>query len=223
MERRGRREPREREEHRFNIEAWVPRTSLGKDVKAKKITSIEEIYREGKSIGEPEIIDALLPELKSEVIEIASVQRMTKNNRKMKFRVTAIVGDGRGHVGVGTGKNVEVKAAIESATIDAKGRVIPLILGCGSWQCQCGTRHSLPFIVKGSSGSVDVILKPAPRGLGVVASTPVRKMLELAGVKDIWTFSRGRTRSKYNTLLAVYNALQSINSMKNISESVIKE
>jgi len=201
----------------------VPRTSLGKDVKAKKITSIEEIYREGKSITEPEIIDALLPELKSEVIEIASVQRMTKNNRKMKFRVTAIVGDGRGHVGMGSGKNSEVKAAIESATIDAKGRVIPLILGCGSWQCQCGTRHSLPLIVKGSAGSVDVILKPAPRGLGVVASKPVKKMLELAGVKDIWTFSRGRTRSKYNTLLAVYNALGSINSMKNISESAIKE
>ena len=201
----------------------MPRTSLGKDVKAKKITSIEEIYREGKSITEPEIIDALLPELKSEVIEIASVQRMTKNNRKMKFRVTAIVGDGRGHVGMGSGKNSEVKAAIESATIDAKGRVIPLILGCGSWQCQCGTRHSLPLIVKGSAGSVDVILKPAPRGLGVVASKPVKKMLELAGVKDIWTFSRGRTRSKYNTLLAVYNALGSINSMKNISESAIKE
>jgi small subunit ribosomal protein S5 len=66
-----------------------------------------------------------------------------------------------------------------------------------------------------------VILKPAPRGLGIVASGPVKKMLELAGVKDAWTFSRGRTRAKYNTVMAVYRALGSINEMKNISETNI--
>jgi small subunit ribosomal protein S5 len=213
---------REREKVRFNIEAWSPKTELGKEVKAKTVTSIEEVFHAGRRIEEPEIIDALLPELNNEIIEIANVQRMTKNNRKMKFRATAVVGDGKGHVGVGSGKDVEVKAAIESSIVDAKGRVIPIILGCGSWQCLCGTKHSLPFKVEGRCGSVQVILKPAPRGLGIVASAPVKRMLELAGVKDIWAFSRGRTRAKYNTVVAVYRALGSINTMKNISEELVE-
>ncbi len=205
----------EPEETRFDINAWEPRTDVGKRVKNHEITSIEQIFHEGKHIEETEIVDALIPDLKNEVIEIASVQRMTKNNRKMKFRVTAIVGDGRGHVGVGSGKEAEVKAAIDRAVKNAKANMIPIIFGCGSWQCACGTGHSIPMIVKGKCGSVEVILKPAPRGLGVVASEPVKKMLELAGVKDLWSFSRGRTRAKYNTLLAVYRALKSESSMKN--------
>ena len=67
-------------------------------------------------------------------------------------------------------------------------------------------------------GSVEVILKPAPRGLGVVASEPIKKMLELAGVKDLWSFSRGRTRAKYNVLMATYRALLNVGSMKNTGE-----
>ena len=218
MAMRGRRfgNNRDQNERVFNIEEWTPLTELGKKVKAHEITSIEQIFHSGKRIEEREIVDALLPNLKSEVIEIMSVQRMTKNNRKAKYRVTAVVGDQNGHVGVGAGKDIEVKAAIENAISNAKRNVIPIIFGCGSWQCQCGTRHSLPFTTTGKCGSVEVILKPAPRGLGIVASDPVRKMLVLAGVKDLWSFSRGRTRAKYNTLMAVYRALTNINSMKNI-------
>ncbi len=218
MAMRGRRfgNNRDQNERVFNIEEWTPLTELGKKVKAHEITSIEQIFHSGKRIEEREIVDALLPNLKSEVIEIMSVQRMTKNNRKAKYRVTAVVGDQNGHVGVGAGKDIEVKAAIENAISNAKRNVIPIIFGCGSWQCQCGTSHSLPFTTTGKCGSVEVILKPAPRGLGIVASDPVRKMLVLAGVKDLWSFSRGRTRAKYNTLMAVYKALTNINSMKNI-------
>jgi small subunit ribosomal protein S5 len=204
-------------ESTFNIDSWQPRTDVGRRVKSKEITSIEQIFHEGRHIQETEIVDALIPDIKNEVIEISSVQRMTKNNRKAKYRVTAIVGDGRGHVGVGSGKEAEVKAAIERAVKNAKANVIPVIFGCGSWQCACGTAHSLPVIVKGKCGSVDITLKPAPRGLGIVASEPVKKMLELAGVKDLWSFSRGRTRTKYNTLIAVFKALKSENSMKNSS------
>lgn len=213
---------RERDEPRFNIAEWEPRTQLGREVKEGRVTSIEQIFNEGKSIKESEIIDALLPELKNEIIEIINVQRMTKNNRKMKFRAIAVVGDGKGHIGVGAGKDIEVKAAIESAIIDAKGKVIPILMGCGSWQCACGTRHSLPFKATGRCGSVEVILKPAPRGLGIVASGPIRKALELAGVKDIWSFSMGRTRSKYNSVMALYKALESMNQMKNLTQKMVE-
>jgi small subunit ribosomal protein S5 len=208
---------REEEKRAFDAAQWMPRTSVGKKVKAHEITSIEQIFHEGKRIEETEIIDALIPDLKSEVIEITSVQRMTKNNRKQKFRAVVVVGDGRGHVGIGAGKDVEVRAAIDSATKSAKINIVPVIMGCGSWQCACGSTHSLPMTSKGKCGSVEVILKPAPRGLGVVASEPIRKMLELAGVKDLWTFSRGRTRTKYNVLYATYRALLGAQSMKNIS------
>jgi small subunit ribosomal protein S5 len=202
----------------FNIETWAPLTEVGRKVKSHEITSIEQIFAQGKKIEETEIVDALLLNIKNEIIEIESVQRMTKNNRKQKFRVTAIVGDGNGHVGVGLGKDSEVKAAIDSAVKDAKRNITPIMLGCGSWQCNCGTEHSIPFTVKGRCGGVDVVLKPAPRGTGVVASVPIRKMLELAGVKDIWSSSRGHTKARYNTLEAVSRAIHSMISMKNIEE-----
>ncbi len=211
------------EENRFNIELWEPKTEIGRRVKAHEITSIEQIFNEGKHIRETGVVDALLPNLKNEVIEIASVQRMTKNNRKAKFRVTAIVGDGNGHVGVGSGKEAEVKAAIDRAIRNAKENIIPIIFGCGSWQCMCGMPHSIPLIAKGKCSSVEVILKPAPRGLGVVASEPIKKMLELAGVKDLWSFSRGRTRAKYNALMATYRALRKAASMKNMAVMEAKE
>jgi small subunit ribosomal protein S5 len=220
--RNNRRERREDDRPRFNIEAWAPKTQLGKDVKEHRVTSMNQVFNEGRSIQESEVIDALLPDLKNEIIEIINVQRMTKNNRKMKFRATAVVGDGKGHIGVGAGKDVEVKAAIDSAIIDAKGKVIPIIMGCGSWQCKCGTKHSLPFKATGRCGSVEVILRPAPRGLGIVASGPIKKALELAGVKDIWAFSRGRTRSRYNAVMAVYRALGSINKMKNLDRKLME-
>lgn len=201
----------------FNIAEWTPHTEIGKKVKAHEITSIDQIFALGKHIEETEIVDALLPELKGDVIEVSSVQRMTKNNRKQKFRVVAVVGDGKGHVGVGSGKDVEVKAAIDSALKDAKKHVMPIMFGCGSWQCGCGTAHSIPFIVTGKCGGVSVILKPAPRGTGIVASKPVAKMLEFAGIKDVWSFSRGRTKSRYNALIAVERAINQMLSMKNIS------
>ena len=206
----------------FKIEQWSPKTSLGKDVKGHTVTTIEQVFHDGRPIQEPEIMDALFPGLKSEIIEIASVQRMTKNNRKMKYRVVAVVGDGKGHVGVGAGKDSEVKAVIDNAIIDAKRNIMPIIMGCGSWQCTCGTKHSLPFKASGKCGSVEVILRPAPRGLGVVASGPIRKVLELAGVKDVWVFSKGRTRARYNSVVALYRALGSINLMKNLSDNIVQ-
>ncbi len=199
------------------MESWEPKTELGQMIKRGEITSLEQIFHLGKRVEELEIIDILLPNLKNEVIEIASVQRMTKNNRKQKFRAVAIVGDYNGHIGLGAGKDVEVKAAIDSAVTNAKKNIIPIIFGCGSWQCLCGTKHSLPVIIQGKAGSVEVIIKPAPKGLGIVTNKHVKKMLELAGLKDAWSFSRGRTRARYNTLLATFRALNSINHMKNIS------
>ncbi len=196
--------------------AWVPKTQIGKKVKEGQIRSIEEIFASGKIIKEVGIVDALLPNMEDKVLEIASVQRMTKNNRRQKFRVTVVVGDRAGHVGIGVGKDVEVRPAIETAIKDAKRNIISVHLGCGSWECNCGTKHSLPLTRIAKCGSVQVTLKPAPRGVGIVAAETMRDVLGLAGVTDVWTYSRGRTRNIYNIAIATYTALKGITEIKNM-------
>jgi len=215
------------DEEKFNVEAWKPKTKMGELVKSGQIKSIEQIFESGKPIKEVEIVDALLPNLEERVLEVASVQRMTKNSRKQKYRATVIIGDKNGHIGIGVGKDVEVKPAISSAVKDAKKKIISVPFGCGSWECNCGLPHSLPIIVKGRCGTAEIILKPAPRGVGIVAGKTAKQVLELTGVKDLWSFSRGRTRDIYNMALATYRALKSLSEVKspnklNISETRVK-
>lgn len=207
-----------KENQEFSIENWQPKTKLGKLVKEGKITSIEQIFALGKPIKEVGIIDALLPKLENQVLEIASVQRMTKDTRKQKYRITVVVGDRNGHVGVGVGKGVERKPTLEAAINDAKLHIISIKLGCGSWECNCGMPHSLPITTYGRCGSAEVHCKPAPRGVGIVAGPVAKAVLELAGVKDVWTFARGRTRDIYNTAMATYFALKKLTELKNFEE-----
>ncbi len=198
------------------LSTWDPKTKIGQQVRAGQITSIEQIFSTGKPIKEVEVVETLLPGIEDKVLEIASVQRMTKNNRKQKFRATVAVGDRNGHIGLGVGKDVEARPAIETGIRDAKKHVISVNLGCGSQECDCKAPHSLPLRLRGKCGSSEIILKPAPRGVGIVASETVRVVLELAGVKDVWTFSRGRTRDVYNMALATYTALAGLYELKNI-------
>ncbi|MDE1870231.1 MAG: 30S ribosomal protein S5 [Candidatus Micrarchaeota archaeon] len=203
---------------KFNPDSWTPRTKIGEMVKNKLIVNIEQIFEGGKPIKEVEIIDMLFPDLETKVLEVASVQRMTKNNRKGKYRATVVVGDRHGHIGIGSGKDVEVKPAIDSAIKDAKKKMISVNFGCGSWECSCGTQHSLPLQVVGKCGSVEVKLMPAPRGVGVVAGEVAKQVLDVAGVTDVWSFSRGRTRDIYNVSVATYIALKAISKLKNIDK-----
>jgi small subunit ribosomal protein S5 len=211
------------DEEKFNVEAWKPKTKIGELVKSGQIKSIEQIFESGKPIKEVEIVDALLPNLEERVLEVASVQRMTKNSRKQKYRATVIIGDKNGHIGIGVGKDVEVKPAISSAVKDAKKKIISVPFGCGSWECNCGLPHSLPIIVKGRCGTAEIILKPAPRGVGIVAGETAKQVLELTGVKDLWSFSRGRTRDIYNMALATYRALKSLSEVKSPNKLSIPE
>ncbi len=208
------------EEHNTSIgsSGWEPKTKIGKMVKSGEIKNIEEIFNAGKTIKEVEIVDMLLPTIEDKVLEICSVQRMTKNNRKQKFRVTVVVGDKNGHLGLGAAKDVEVRPAIDTSIREAKKNMIAVKLGCGSWECGCGTAHSLPVTQTAKCGSAMIILKPAPKGVGIVASKTVKTVLELAGIKDVWTFSNGRTRDVYNMATATFMALQGLAELRNNSE-----
>ncbi len=208
----------EEEKPVFSVEAWQPKTKLGQMVKAGQITSIEQIFAMGKPIKEVGIVEALLPGLESKLLERASVQRMTKDARKAKLRMTVVVGDRKGHVGLGVGKASEARPAMAEAEKDAKLHMISLNMGCGSWECSCGTQHSLPITLRAKVGTAEIILKPAPRGVGVVAGETAKTVLEFAGVKDVWTFARGRTRDIFNMALATYDALKSLSQMKNVDK-----
>lgn len=193
---------------------WTPKTELGRKVLAGEVTSLDEIWTSGKKILEPEIIDYLLPDLKDEVLEITSTQRMTACGRKQQMRAVVLLGNGAGYVAVGVGKAVETRDAISEALKDAKKHLARIDLGCGSWECGCGTKHSLMRQVVGMNGSTEITLKPAPRGVGIVAGQVAMKVLSFAGVKDAWTFSKGRTRNVLNMVLATINALDSLNHLK---------
>lgn len=193
---------------------WIPKTELGKRVLAGEITSIDQILESGKKILEPEIIDVLLPELKEEVLQVTSTQRMSASGRKQLMRAVTILGNKRGYIAYGVGKAVEARDAISESIKDAKKHLLKVQLGCGSWECGCGTSHSIPQTVEGKSGTTVIVIKPAPKGVGIVAGENARKVLELAGVRDVWTFARGRTRNILNTVLATINALDSLNKLK---------
>ncbi len=215
-------------ENRSSVEDWKPRTQLGRDVFEGRIESIDEIFATGKKIKEPEIVDKLLPGLQSDIIFIGgspgkgggSRRTPTKRTARMhrsgrRYRISAFIVLGTtGYLGIGKSTSLEHRTAIAKATQAAKLNIIPIKLGCGSWECACGGSHSIPFTVVGKAGSVRIVMKPAPKGLGLCISNEAKKALNIAGVKDIWSKDYGQSRTRMNYIIAIYNAFKKINRTK---------
>jgi small subunit ribosomal protein S5 len=193
---------------------WMPQTRLGHLVKDGQVTTMGEAVESGLPIREAQIVDALIPDIRDEVLDINMVQRMTDSGRRVKFRATVIVGNGDGFLGLGEGKDVQVGIAIRKAIDNAKMNIIGIKRGCGSWECGCGLGHTVPFSVEGKAGSVKVELKPAPRGLGLASGGTAKKVLEMAGIKDVWARAAGETRTTLNFAKATYAALMKTTTMK---------
>ena len=191
-----------------DLSLWQPRTSLGRAVKEGEITEISQILRQGKPIKEPEIVDTLVPNLEEEILGVSLVQRMHKSGRRIKYQVVAVVGNRDGIVGVGWASTREIGPSIRKTVTAARLNVIEVARGCGSWECACGRPHSVPFEVAGRSGSVEVRIKPAPRGLGLAAAKAPKVILRMAGIEDAWTRSEGKTRTTLNFALATFDALK---------------
>jgi small subunit ribosomal protein S5 len=210
---------------------WVPKTELGRKVLNGEIQSLEEVFLKGYRIMEPEIVDILLPNLKVEVfliggssgkgggirrVPVRRTTRMHKSGRRHKISMMVAVGNEDGWVGIGMGTAPmgKQREAYEKAVRDAKKNIIPVMRGCGSWECRCGDPHSIPFTTFGKCGSVRVKLMPAPRGLGLCAPDEIKKLLRLAGIKDIWMKSRGDARTRINFVKAVFDALKALNRFR---------
>jgi small subunit ribosomal protein S5 len=202
---------------RTDIGAWEPKSAVGKMVKAGEITTLEQIIDMGKPIIEPEIVDFLMPELEAETLQIKTTQRVTDSGKRTKFRVVVVVGDKRGHVGVGVGKSEEIKPAMDYAAREAKKNMIAVTMGCGSWECRCSMKHSVRTKTIGKEGSTKITIRPAPKGLGLAGNAVVRKVLTMAGVQDVWSSMSGG-RNVYNMAMASIDALDNLNKLKPMPE-----
>ncbi|MCX6748096.1 MAG: 30S ribosomal protein S5 [Candidatus Pacearchaeota archaeon] len=207
-------------ETKVDTSSWLPKTGLGKLVKEGKIKSIDEVIEKYK-ILEAEIVDSLIP-IKSDLLNIGQskgkfgggkrrvwrqTQRKSAEGNIPTFSCLSVVGDENGHVGLGLGKAKETLPAREKAARKAKVNVIKIKRGCGSFDCSCNELHSIPFRVEGKCSSVKIILLPAPQGTGLVIGDECKKILRLAGIKDIYSKVFGQTRTTINLAKACMDAL----------------
>ena len=158
-------------------------------------------------VKEFQIIDHFLQEsLKEDVMKIMPVQKQTSAGQRTRFKAFVAVGDHNGHVGLGVKCSAEVATAIRGAIINAKLSLVPVRRGY--WGNKVGKPHTVPCKVTGKCGSVRVRFIPAPRGTGLVAAPATRKLLDMAGISDCYSSSRGHTRTMGNFLKAAYYALR---------------
>jgi small subunit ribosomal protein S5 len=155
-------------------------------------------------------------EFEEEVLEIARVTRVVKGGRRLRFRATVIIGNQKGKVGIGIGKANEVSVAIKKAVTRAKRKliVIPIVNG-----------DTIPFDVSAKFKAAQIMMMPASEGTGIKAGSSIRKILALAGIKNVLSKSTGRTKSKINIAKATMKAIgkfdgRNIKDLKKIQEEV---
>ena len=146
------------------------------------------------------------PELIKKLVAVNRVAKVVKGGRIMRFTALVVVGDGKGKVGVGTGKAHEVPEAIEKASLAAKRNMVTVSVD--------GT--TIPHRVVGVFGAGEVLMKPAAPGTGVIAGGPVRMVLEAAGIKDIRTKSLG-SQTPVNCVKATIDGLKQLRTAEQIA------
>lgn len=154
------------------------------------------------------IIDASQLELEEKVVNIKRVTKVVKGGRHFRFAALVVVGDGKGHVGAGLGKAMEIPEAIRKGKEDAMKKLIEVPIDAN---------NSIPHDLVGNFGSASVLLKRAPEGTGIIAGGPARNVLELAGIKNIRTKSLG-SNNKQNVVLATIKGLSELKTPEEVAK-----
>ena len=212
----------------INLEQWNPKTEVGRKIKKGEITNIDEILNLGIRILETQIVDYLIPNLQTDLLLVGQskgkfgggkrsiwrqTQKKTSEGNKPKFATLALVGNKDGYVGIGFGKSKETMPAKEKALRNAKLNIIKVKRGCGSWECGCGKNHSIPFKVEGKSSSVTLRLMPAPKGAGLTVEKECKKILDFAGIKDVYS-KTSKSKTKMGLIKACFDALKKLSEIK---------
>lgn len=151
-------------------------------------------------------IDPSNLDLKERVVFINRVTKVVKGGRNFRFAALVVVGDENGHVGIGSGKSVEIPEAIRKGIEDAKKHLItvPVVEG------------TIPHEVIGEFDRGRVLIMPAKEGTGVIAGGPVRAVLELAGLKDVRAKSLGSNNPK-NMVSATIDGLSKLKTVEEVA------
>ncbi len=218
---------RRQREREAAITGWKPKTKLGKAAKEGKIKNVDEIFDQNLKILESQIIDFLIPDIESDLIYIGQAkgkfgggkrrpwrqtQKKTKEGNVPSFGCMAVVGNRKGYVGLGYSKAKETVPSKLKAIAKAKTNLLKIKRGCGSFECVCNEPHSIPFKVEGKSGSSRIKLMPAPKGTGLVIDDECKKILKLAGIKDVYSKTYGQTKTKFNLAKACIKALEKLST-----------
>lgn len=136
-------------------------------------------------------------------LDLARVTRVTKGGKRMRFRATVVIGDGKGRVGFATSKGVDVQASVLKATNKAKKHLITIPM----------EKETIPHQVQAKAGAAQVMIMPAPKGSGIIAGGPVRIVLQLAGVPNASAKILG-ANNKINNVRATVDALKMLKAVR---------
>jgi len=144
-------------------------------------------------------------EFEQKIIDIRRVTRVVAGGKRMRFRATVVVGDGKGRVGMGIGKGLDVTGAVTKGSTLAKKSLLSVPL----------VNDTVPHEVRTKFGAARILVKPAPRGSGVIAGGPLRLVLELAGIKNVVAKMLG-SANKINNVYALMAALASLRTKEDV-------
>ena len=138
------------------------------------------------------------PEFDQQILDLARVTRVTKGGKQLSFRATVVIGDHKGRVGYGIEKGKDVQLAVQKAVNQAKKNIITVPI----------VKDTIPHRVEIKFKAARVMMKPAPKGSGIIAGSSLRAVLEMAGVPNASGKLIGRTNNKVTNVKAAFQALQ---------------
>nr|YP_009393153.1 ribosomal protein S5 [Bostrychia moritziana]ARW61715.1 ribosomal protein S5 [Bostrychia moritziana] len=143
------------------------------------------------------------------VVEVKRVTKVVKGGKKLSFRAVLVIGNEKGHIGVGVGKASDVISAVKKGVANAKKHIIEVPLT---------KYYSIPHPINGISGAAKIILRPSATGSGVIAGGSTRIVLELAGIKNILAKQLG-SNNTLNNARAVLNALKNLRTFQETAKN----